>query len=125
MVSSGELVDYQPSYLGAPLCSDRMRQLIDENKGPNDVIEWLPVTVNGQPYWVLNFPERADVLDEAKTLAFDGDVAKPVLKHDRLDGRHVFSYPGGGRLAVVVSKRMKNLLEKSCTFIEFSKIEVV
>jgi hypothetical protein len=125
LATSGELVDYQPSHLGASLCSDRMRRLIDDNKGPLDVIEWLPVTVNGHPYWVMNFPERAPVLDEKRTLAFHGAVAKPVLVRALIGERHIFSYPGGGQETVVLSKQMKDLLERHCTNVEFSKVEVV
>jgi len=125
LVSTGVLVDYQPSFLAAPLCSARMRRIVDENKGPRDVIEWLAVTVNGEPYWVPNFPERDPILDEKKTLAFHGTVAKAVLRREALTDRHFFSYPGGSQMAVTVSKRMKDLLEKSCTNVEFSKVEVV
>jgi hypothetical protein len=100
-----------------------MRKIVDENKGADDAIEWLAVSVNGQPYWVASFPNRPPVLDEAKTIAFNGIVAKPVLRASAVGDRHFFSFPGAGLIEVVVSKRMHDAISK-CSNVEFGPIAI-
>lgn len=67
-VTEGEICDYQPSNLAIRLCSLRMREVLDRERGKDDVLHWLPVTVldrhdQEHPYFVLDLP-RAVAADD-------------------------------------------------------------
>ncbi len=118
----GVFFDYLANDLGPPLCSDRMRRVLESAASPADVLQWLPTQVTRgnevRTYWVLHFPEPVDALGK-RTIWQDDFVVKPVLSEARLQDHAVLTYPGAQGLALVVSEQAKDALEgASCTGFE-------
>lgn len=123
-VKGAPLTDYLPNDLGLPMVSPKLRGVLEEHAGA-DAIEFLPVTVSGQPYFIVNFPKRPDVLNAAKTVATGAVVIKAVIDGKKVANHHVFNFKGGGKVRVIVSDRVRNAIEAAkCTHIEFGKVPV-
>jgi hypothetical protein len=64
---------------GVRLVSPLVRQIFDEHRTPNDIIQWIPGTVIDSsgirlPYWVPHFPVHEDLIDAAHTTFGPGEV---------------------------------------------------
>jgi len=112
--------DYQMDIHGFRLCSQRMKDLFEANKSPEDKIQWLDVTAtwNGEtrPYYILHFYEDTDVLDPVlskwnpKTKTYD---AIPVIYiREKIGNHNVFACPQdtlGLTVRAFILKEMKRL----------------
>ena len=93
--------DYQAVVHGFRMCSQRMKDLFENNKSPEDKIQWLDTTVtfNGEtrPYYVLHFYEDTDVIDpilsrwnpERKHY----DALPKVYAREKIGNLNIFSFP--------------------------------
>jgi hypothetical protein len=122
-IKGGRPSDYQPNNLGLPICSKKMRKLIDENLGKSDVVEWLPVRIDGSEYFILNLPKPLDILDKEKSIMADDFVVKAVVRAEAIGDHQVFTFKGAGTTRFIVSERVKRALEAAgCKPIEFNKV---
>ena len=79
-----------------PYVSNRLRDVLTAVAG--DWIAFRPLTVNGEPYWVLQVTREIDALhtDTEFRRAPDGEILsieQPVWDGDRIDGPAIFSIP--------------------------------
>jgi len=93
--------DYQSVIHGFRLCSQRMKDLFEKNKSPDDKIQWLDATVTWnretRPYYILHFYENTDVIDpvlskwnsQTKTC----DAIPKVFIGKKIGNHNIFSYP--------------------------------
>jgi len=131
VLNGGPFADYQANNLGWPLCSKKLKTVIEGHASPIDSFQWLEarvIAVNEEDvrdYYILHFPERPDVLDKQRTL-FAGDsdfVVRPYFSEQAIGTRRVFSYPG--RSTIIVSSEVRDaVLAANCTGIDFYKVAV-
>jgi hypothetical protein len=111
-----------------PLCSAKLKSIIDTGASPIDHIQWLSakvISVDGaeREYFILHLPKRVDAIDRQKSI-YSGDfVVRPYFNTLAIDDHQVFSFPGG-EFSVIVSEKVKNeILANGCIGIGFSKIK--
>ncbi|MDR0521033.1 MAG: hypothetical protein LBH00_04160 [Planctomycetaceae bacterium] len=83
------------------MCSQRLKDLFENNKGTEDKIQWLDATLtwNGEtrPYYALHFYECMDVVDPVaskwnpETRSFD--ALHPVFLREKIVNHNVFTIP--------------------------------
>jgi len=93
--------DYQFVLHGFRLCSQRMKDLFETHKSPDDKIQWLDATVtwNGEtrPYYVLHFYEDTDVVDPVlsqwnpKTKTYD--AIPRIYIREKIGDHNIFALP--------------------------------
>lgn len=119
--------DYQTNDIGVRLCSPALRDVLDAHRGPDDAIEWLPVSVRDpggalHPYWALHPLSYPDVLDPERTMIGpDGDPMRPVVDLRRVTTERVFAVRRSGWLFVEDSVR-KAIGKSRCTGVTFAKV---
>lgn len=125
----GGFADYQTNDLDWPLCSTKLKTIIEGIATPFDHIQWLPASVingNGEEreYYILHLPVRVDALDRRKsTFATDDLVITPYFDIRAITGHEVFSFPGG-EFSVIVSEKVRNTIVISgCRGIDFTKAD--
>jgi len=115
--------DYQFDSFAFRLFSQRLKNLLENNKSPDDKIQWLDATVtwNGEtrPYYVLHFYEDTDVLDPVLS-KWDDKLKMPLaLPHvyiqERIDNHNIFSYPGDGTGLTVRAFIVKEIKKQKMT----------
>lgn len=130
-LTDGDFGDYLANDIGVRLCSDKMRETLGKNAGPQDDLQWLPASVEddaggSRVYWVLHFPSPDDVISKERSIFADDFVVKLVLRRDRLVGHRVFSYSGGGNMPLIVLDEVREgLLLSGCTGFESSEVRAV
>lgn len=123
-IESDELVDYLPNSLGVRLCSRRMRDLIDANLGPSDIVQWLPTEVvdiygTSHDYLVLHLPGDDDVLNESRSIMAGDFVVKPVIDARKVKDRQVFRLPEAMLTAFVSGEMRAKLADAAITGVHF------
>ena len=150
LLRDGPFTDYLPNDVGVPLCSSKMRAIIDSGKHPSDLIEWLPVTVRDdnytdqlfnpdtldllpvgnaeireQTYHILHLLEELDVVDLSRSIVAATDfVVKPHLILEKVGDHQILRYKGSGSgMAICVSNRLRlTLIELGSTGCSFWRI---
>ena len=122
----GECADYLANDLGCRLCSERLKNILDSEASPSDVLQWLPAEVRcagiTHKYWILHFPSPPDVLDKNRTKFADRFVVMPVLSKEAVADHRVFIYPEAGEHRMFVAEPVKRIIDASgCTGMEFSR----
>jgi hypothetical protein len=124
---NGEYADFQASDLvGARLCSENLRKVIENNRSGNDEIQWLEVSVlysaiETRRYYVIHFPVNYPIINKEKSLMAGHAVVKPVLSLENITGHEIFAVPSGRR--IFVSEKMKNAIETAkLTGLSFSRV---
>jgi len=121
--------DYLANSFAFRLCSDRLRNVLEEARGSVDMIQWLPARVwerNGPElvYWVLHFPVVTPVTSASKTKMAGPVIVKAVLDANLVEGHRIFSFPNDS-VSLVLARHVKEAIEKSgCTGTEFSKLPI-
>jgi hypothetical protein len=133
-LEDGGFADYQGNSPVFRMCSLKMKIILDENKGPEDEIQWLKSFVKGEhgeerEYYILHFPQFYDTVDWEKSIVHKNEphrVIKPVFSRKKIEGKHkVFNYPES-TLGIVITEDIKKKLETAkCTCIVFSKAPLV
>ena len=122
-----EPVDFQPNFLFWPLCSPRLRDILDGSKSPADAIDWIPVklaTPRGPlEYFRLESPPKPELLHPSSIIAGGKVIVKPVLDMDRVKAHHVFMLSPDGYLVVTAAVR-KAIQATKCTGLVFMNVLV-
>ncbi len=127
MLRDGDYCDYLSTNSVHRVCSERLRNILDDHCGQKDELQWLPLSVHlgneAKAYYALHFPNPADVLDIEKTMWVNGTdlVIKPVFSSDKLSGHSVFSFPKDESLPLFVDTSAKIAIEDAgCTGLQFT-----
>ncbi|GAA3614125.1 hypothetical protein GCM10022223_32960 [Kineosporia mesophila] len=115
------LPDWPAAVNGLRLVSPRCRQILQDQAGPNDDIQWLPVTVttpDGQqhPYWAPHFPVWHDILDEEHTnIGPSGIPIRWVIATRKLEGHNIFTVPQVSRSTLMRASVLNAMKEAGIT----------
>lgn len=130
-VRGGGPTDYLANNLGVRLCSSLLRGVLEQQRGPEDDLQWLPAIVidetgTRRPYFVLHLTSHPDVLDPQRTIWAKGSfVVKPVLSRQKVDGHRVFSFPGAS-IRLVIAEPVKTAIQRAaCTGVDFATVPSV
>lgn len=130
-LKDGKYPDYLASNTGARLCSEKLKNIIDENKYETDEIQWLDVVVidesgRKEPYFSLHFPVLHQVVDMEKSLLnVDSTVIRPVLKYELVKDKSIFCIPEKYAHSFYVSKKIRDAIKAAdCTGISLSKAKI-
>jgi hypothetical protein len=130
MLKNGGYADYQVNDLDWPLCSEKLKNIIEQYASPHDIIQWLGARVVSQEgekrdYYVLHLPDRPDVLNKKKTVfAAEDVVIKPYFSGKAVSNHCVFSYPDGGFHVVVSEEVLDAILSAGCTGLDFYEARI-
>jgi hypothetical protein len=130
-VTSSEPTDYLANNVGVRLCSARLRDAVELNRGADDELQWLEARVvdaSGveHEYFVLHLPLQPDVLDPQRTIRAGGwFVVKPVLSVVRVGSHRVLSFPGAATRLIVSETVKAAIVKEGCTGVDFSKVAAV
>lgn len=128
VLEQGSIVtDYLANSFAFRLCSERLRDVIDQNKGIDDDVQWLPTTVEwpkGQQmsYWVLHFPTYPDVMNKTRTVTSGPVIVKAYLDPGLVRGHRVFSRPRDSVSLIVADSVRKAISRSGCSGMTFSKV---
>jgi len=126
-LGSGELADYLANSFGWRLCSTKLRNLLDKSRAAIDGVQWLPTRVTlpdgtDLPFWVLHFPDAAEVIDKSKSVMAGPVLVKPHLDRRLVDGRRLFGFPNNSVRVVVADEIRRRILADKCTGMTFSRV---
>lgn len=127
----GGFGDYQHELRGFHLCSERFREALEKARGPRDRLQWLPAWVTSEDgerrrYWVLHFPERPFVIDEDRSVFWNGRIMKGVIDTNKMRDRHVIASPDGSLTSFVVSDTARNvIIDAGCEGLDFEPFPCV
>ena len=119
-LEDGGSADYLADDLGARLCSERLRGVVDENKSETDKIQWLRAMVldaedQKREYYILHFPEDFPIVNKNKSLISGQTIIKPVLDIKVIRGHNIARIPissiHGGRY--FVSDTLRKAIKKA------------
>jgi len=128
-LEQGVVIDYLPNSRALRLCSQRLRDVLERERGDADVIQWLSATVtNGAggtlPYWILHFPTVPEVINKARSI-FSGPVlVKAVLDLTLVAEHRVFSRPHDTVSLIVADKVRRAIANAGCAGMEFSRVPI-
>lgn len=112
------------------LCSPRLRQILESNKGEKDFIEWLPAYVENsatqqkREYFILIISQFDDVYDHEQSLYVNGSISMPALDRNKVVGHKVFSLPDDF-IGLMVSEDIKVAIEEAdCRGLKFYQVPV-
>ena len=128
-LKDGVFSDFLTNNLGCPLCSEKLKNIIDKTSSAHDEIQWLPTIVADEKgkeekkYFILHFPTEYDILDRKKSIIVEDDfVVKPVISKKLAANHAVFTFLGEGQGRFFISERVKEAIEKEgCLGIVFEK----
>lgn len=128
-LTEGVFTDYLANDLGVRLCSERLKNILQQHASSHDELQWLPVEVKGgeesRTYSILHFPKPPDILNKNKSLIASDFVVKPVFLKDAISRHQVFAYSKAGQLKLFVSESVKDAIEaEQCTGMEISRAPV-
>lgn len=126
-LNAGVAVDYLANSSAWRLCSQRLRALLDSNRGDRDVLQWLPVSVVDAAgvdlrYWVLHFPEVPDVIHKTRSVFSGSVLVKACIDTGLAAGHRVFTLSRYGDYLVVADQVKTAVTQAGCTGIEFSRM---
>ncbi len=119
ILKNGEYTDYLPANIGCRLCSEKMRDILEEYKSEKDVLQWLDAEVESETgekrhYFILHFPVLEDVLDKKKSKYVRNVLTKQVINPRACAGHEVFSCIEESTISFIVSKKVREELKKTC-----------
>jgi len=123
----GELPDYLANSFAWRLCSTKLRDLLDRSRAPIDEIQWLPTTVTlpdgGElPFWVLHFPDAAEVINKSKSVMSGPVLVKAHLDRRLVDGHQLFGFPNESVRVIVADDIRRGIVAAACTGMSFSRV---
>ena len=128
----GGYTDYQNSDSSLHLCSSKLRVILEQQASELDVFQWLEATVRHEgeerPYYVLHFPEPADVINKEKSKysKSDGKLIAPKISRALCEKHNVFNLlnPNSPLAShrLYIRENVKQAIEADgCTGMEFEK----
>lgn len=124
------VIDYLPNNDAFRMCSDRLRDVLDRQRGDGDVLQWLQAVVTDPrgsdlTYWVLHFPESPEVINRERSIFSDeGHVIKRVLDMQLVAEHRVFSFPHDSVSLVISDSVRRAIRAAGCEGMEFSRVPV-
>lgn len=123
----GELADYLANSFAWRLCSTKLRDLLDKSHAAVDGIQWLSTRVTlpdgaELPFWVLHFPDAADVVDKSKSVMAGPVLVKAHLDRRLVDGHRLFGFPNESVRVVVADDIRRGIVAAGCTGMTFSRV---
>jgi hypothetical protein len=121
--------DYQTNTHGFRLCSQQLRDILENNKSPDDKIQWLEATITWnnetRPYYVLHFYKNADVFNYEHS-GWDGKFFNKniVYAKEKIQNHNVFSIPEGSLCIVVKPEIIKKIKQQKLTGMVYRIAEV-
>lgn len=121
--------DYQACVHRFRLCSQQLKDILDNGKGSDDKIQWLEATVtwNGEtrPYYVLHFHEDVDVVDlELSDWQGNRFGKEPVFVERKLVNHNVLSIPKSCIMLFVKPEIAKEIKRQKLTGMVFEEADV-
>jgi hypothetical protein len=118
--------DYVSCEYSLRLCSQRLREILQQNASPHDVLQWLDIQIRRgseeRQYFVLHFPEPRDVLDKEHTVygTKEGSVIKPAFSRRLCEQYNIFTHSKDPRHGFYIRDHVKKAIEAAkCTGMEF------
>ena len=126
-MDGGKITDYLANSFAFRLCSERLRDVLESNRGKDDVVQWLETIVkrpNGTDarYWAVHFPEAANVIDLEKSTPAGPVILKAVLDPDLVTGRRLLGFPGESVRLIVAADVKRAIDVAQCTGMAFSAV---
>jgi hypothetical protein len=122
----GRFGDYLACEISLRLCSQRLRDILQQKASPDDVLQWLDIQIRRgseeRQYFVLHFPEPRDVLDKEHTVygANERSVIKPAFSKRLCEKYNIFPSPRKGGQGFFIRAQVKEAIEAAkCTGMEF------
>jgi hypothetical protein len=127
VLDGGIVVDYLANSYAFRLCSQRLRDVIDSQRGDGDTLQWLPVAAIDRAgtdllYWVLHFPEVPDVIHRTKSVFSGSVMVKACLDAELIAGHRVFTLSHYGVYLVVADQVKDAIKQAGCSGLQFSKV---
>ena len=128
-LEEGAVIDYLPNSRAFRMCSQRLRDVLERERGDADVLQWLPATVtNGAgatlPFWILHFPRVPELINRAQSI-FSGPVlVKAVLDVTLVAEHRVFSRPHDTVSLIVADSVRRAIAKAGCGGMEFSRVPI-
>lgn len=119
---SGILADYMSTDIGGRICSQELKEVIEENQSLIDKIQWLPVNIFDEDsdkafvYYHLHFPEVENLLcmESSKFNPRSGNSTVPVYLFSKISDHSIFNsqraYEWTG---AVICNEMKKKIESA------------
>ncbi len=126
----GTFADYLANNCCTRLCSERLMNILEQNRSPKDAVQWFDVTVVGsggerRKYRALHFPEDYAIVNTAKSIMNGDIVVKPVFDARAVSEHRLFTLPKDMGLTMFVSAELKAAIEAAkLTGMSFSKVRV-
>lgn len=108
--------------------SEPLMELIQEERGPKDDLQWLPVFIRKgkeeRPYYILHFPAFDDVLDWEETIFREevedmfysqGRVMRPAISRNKAEGHDIFTHSCSTTYTYVSRRMRKAILDSGLT----------
>lgn len=114
------------------IMSEKLKQIIEENKSENDSIEWFEIIIENENidlgnriYYCIHFSKTLDVLDKNKTIYDDKKqlVIFPYLIREKIKENRIFTFETTEN-AIIVSKDLKERIEEKLKCLEITFIPV-
>ena len=131
---SGGFSDYLTQADGFRLCSEKLREVLENVKREEDALQWLEAPVVRGPderqYWILHFPVRPDVLAASSVLHDNPEagltiVVRAVIDSNKAASHAVMPSPGRHVMTFTVSESAKRAIESAgCVGITFRESRV-
>jgi hypothetical protein len=127
-VGEGIVTDYLANNYAFRLCSERLRHIIDRNRG-SDEVQWLSAIVRARDgtemrYSILHLPAAPRVLNVSKSIMSGPMIVKACLDASLVNGHRVFSFPNESVRLIVASLVKAAIDAAGCSGIKFSKVPV-
>lgn len=119
--NKGIIADYMFSVLIGRFCSDKLKEVIESNKGEKDIIQWLPIDIFVEEteetlrYHHLHFPEPWDNLSHSHCKYLpDGNLVVPFYSYKKIKNHEIFNTSAGyEKIITILSDRMLKAIEDS------------
>lgn len=126
-LGKGIVTDYLANSFAIRLCSERLRNVIDRNRGEDDSLQWLPATVDSldgkeAPYWVLHFPDVPNVLNVSRSVMAGPMIVKAFLDASLVNEHRVFSFPNESLRLIVAGIVRAAIEDNGCSGMKFSRV---
>ncbi len=113
----GGYADYLSSDLGGRLCSEKLKDLIEQNISDNENVQWLDVNVSGdlecKKYYFLHFPKNIPVINKDRSIFAGNMVVKVVLDAQLVSHLSIFTLPDEVGRTLFVSEELKKVISKN------------
>jgi hypothetical protein len=112
----GLLPDFLITDLNLPVCSGRMKTVIEKNCRNNEDINWLPVDINDGntfiEFYILHVPHHIpDVIDLEKSDRDEDVIFSPHFRQELIKDKDVFA-SDDDTTTIYFSQKLKDTLEQ-------------